>query len=278
MPSQRRKFKIQLKHFPTFSSKTLLFVWLSWLLSSYCKFYNVDISMFWIGPFQYLNNFSLVLSIFAVISAYFKWSLELYLSHWRQIYLRSSWQRVWKALTWQFDNWHWQFHHWHLTHILSVNFQFCRKKLWNTEKKAKIHGKIYIWRRNMQTYILMSFKGFKYAISEIKVIFTAIHSDIDFFDLGSCWWRAFYSCLKLPCQILCNPLISGSFDVDFRNHCAKNYGSTNFHIIWINISQIAQFLRKNYMLRNGIFTHTFLKICYLKESSEKWAVPEGVRG
>ena len=39
----------------------------------------------------------------------------------------------------------------------------------------------------MQTYILMSFKGFKYAISEIKVIFTAIHSDIDFFDLGSCW-------------------------------------------------------------------------------------------
>ena len=163
MPSQRRKFKRQLKHFPTFSSKTLLFVWLSWLLSSYCKFYNVDISMFWIGPSQYLNNFSHVLSIFAVISAYFKWSLELYLSHWRQIYLRSSWQRVWKALTWKLDNWHWQFHHWLLTHILSVNFQFCRKKLWNIlKKKAKIHGKIYIWRRNMQTYILMFFKGFKY--------------------------------------------------------------------------------------------------------------------
>ena len=48
-----------------------------------------------------------------------------------------------------------------------------------------------------------------------------------------------------PCQILYNRLISVSSNVYFRNPCEKNYESTNFYIIWVNVSLMTQLLRKN---------------------------------
>ena len=39
----------------------------------------------------------------------------------------------------------------------------------------------------MQTYVLCFLKVSNMLISEIKVIFTAIPSDIDFLDLRNCW-------------------------------------------------------------------------------------------
>ena len=156
MPSQRRKFKWQLKHFPTFTSKTFLSVWLSWLLSSCCTFCNVAISVLWIGLqlSQYFNNlimfcmffYVIFLWFFIVFYAYVKWPLELYLSHWRQIYPGSCWRRVWKA-----------FYHWLLAHTFSVNFQFYRQKLRNIIKKSKNPR----WNLHMKTrYVNLYFNVF----------------------------------------------------------------------------------------------------------------------
>ena len=67
-------------------------------------------------------------------------------------------------------------------------------------------------------------------ISEIKVNFTAIPSDMGFLTSEVACDGRFIHAFNwvFPCQILYNPLISVSSKVYFRNLAQKNYKSTNF--------------------------------------------------